>query len=120
MLAWIDGDRRDEGTEAIDRIQGKLASSNLGEAIRVTSDAFRNGGRTALDALDITAAEWVAGLDTDPEAADYVKGFLVAMGGAPLETAPSFPSCGTWSNSGTAPRTSSSTWANCSPTARRA
>ena len=85
MLAWIDGDRRDEGTEAIDRIQGKLASSNLGEAIRITSDAFRNGGRTALDALDITAAEWVAGLDTDPEAADYVKGFLVAMGGAPLE-----------------------------------
>ena len=85
MLAWIDGDRRDEGTEAIDRIQGKLASSNLGEALRITSEAFRNGGRTALDALDITAAEWVAGLDTDPEAADYVKGFLVAMGGAPLE-----------------------------------
>lgn len=85
MLAWIDGDRRDEGTETIDRIQGKLASSNLGEAIRITTDAFRNGGRTALDALDITAAEWAAGLDTDPESADYVKAFLVAMGGAPLE-----------------------------------
>ena len=85
MFAWVDGDRRDEGMDAIERIQGKLASSNLADAIRTTRDAFRTGDRTALAALDIPAATWIDGLDADPEAVDYVRSFMAAMGGAQLE-----------------------------------
>ena len=85
VLAWIDGDRRDVGVEAIERIQGKLASSNLADAIRTTRDAFRAGGRTALASLDVAAATWLDGLDADPEAVDYVRAFLVSMAGSPLE-----------------------------------
>ena len=85
VFAWIEGDRRDEGAAAIERIQGKLASSNLADAIRETGDAFRSGGRTALGDLDVTAAQWVEGLDADPEAVDYVRAFMVAMGGSRLE-----------------------------------
>ena len=85
VLAWIDGDRRDEGMDAIERIQGKLASSNLAEAIRTTRDAFRAEGRAALASLDIPAATWLEGLDADPEAVDYVRAFMVSMGGSPLE-----------------------------------
>ena len=45
---------------------------------------FRSGGRTALGDLDVTAAQWVEGLDADPEAVDYVRAFMVAMGGSRL------------------------------------
>jgi monoamine oxidase len=85
VFAWIHGDRRDEGIDAIERIQGKLASSNLADAIRTTRDAFRAKGRAALAALDIPAATWLDGLDADPEAVDYVRAFMVSMGGSPLE-----------------------------------
>jgi hypothetical protein len=85
VFAWIDGGRRDEGIDAIERIQGKLASSNLAEAIRTTREAFRTEGRAALGALDIPAATWLDGLDADPEAVDYVRAFMVSMGGSPLE-----------------------------------
>jgi monoamine oxidase len=85
VLAWIDGDRRDVGMDAIERIQGKLASSNLADAIRTTRDAFRSEGRAALASLDIPAATWLEGLDADPEAVDYVRAFMVSMGGSPLE-----------------------------------
>lgn len=85
VFAWIDGDRRDEGVEAIERIQGKLASSNLAGAIRTTGDAFRAGDRSALGALDMPAAKWIEGLDAEPEAVDYVRAFMASMGGSPLE-----------------------------------
>jgi len=85
VMAWIDGDRRDVGIEAIERIQGKLASSNLAEAIRTTRDAFRAEGRAALGSLDVPVATWLDELDADPEAVDYVRAFMVSMGGSPIE-----------------------------------
>ena len=85
VVAWIDGDRRDEGTQAVERIQGKLASSSLADELDRTRTAFEEGGRTALGALDVPASSWVEGLDADPEAADYLRAFLVAMGGSRLD-----------------------------------
>ncbi len=87
VVAWIDGDRRDEGVDVIDRLEGKLASSNLADAIRTTEGMFRakgHDGSTALSELDIPAETWIASLDADPEAVDYVRAFAVSMGGAPL------------------------------------
>jgi monoamine oxidase len=85
VFAWIDGDRRDEGTDTIERLQGKLASSNLADALRVTREAFDGAGRTALAAVDVPAATWIETLDADREALDYVRAFMAAMGGARLE-----------------------------------
>lgn len=85
MFAWVDGDHREEGMDAIERIQAKLASSNFTDAIRTTREAFRSGDRTALAALDIPAETWIEGLDADPKALAYVRSFMAAMGGAPLE-----------------------------------
>jgi monoamine oxidase len=85
VFAWIDGERRDEGAEAIERIQGKLASSNLTDVLRATEEAFLAGGRGSLGSVDVPAAEWIDGLDADPEAVDFVRAFMAAMGGARLE-----------------------------------
>ena len=85
VFAWIDGDRRDEGTETIERLQGKLASSNLADALRATREAFESGGRTGLEAFDVPAATWIETLDADREALDYVRAFMAAMGGSSLE-----------------------------------
>jgi monoamine oxidase len=85
VLAWIDGDRREEGMGAIERIQEKLSSSNLEDAIRATRDAFGAEGRGALGALDVPVATWIEGLDADVEALNYVRAFMVAMGGSSLE-----------------------------------
>jgi monoamine oxidase len=85
VFAWIDGDRRDEGPEAIGRLQEKLASSNLTDALRSTRHAFEAGGRTALASFDVPAADWIGALDADPEALDYVRAFMAAMGGSRIE-----------------------------------
>ena len=85
VIAWIDGDRRVEGMEAITRIQAQLATSNLTDALETTRDAFRSSDRTALGALDVSMATWVEGLDAAPEAVDYVRAFLVSMGGSALD-----------------------------------
>ena len=85
VIAWVRGGERREGISAIERIQEQLASSGLSEALRTTADAFASGGRLALGALDITSAAWVDSLAAEPEAADYLRAFLVAMGGAPIE-----------------------------------
>jgi monoamine oxidase len=85
VFAWIDGDRPQQGLGAIERIQRELASSNLTQSLRTTLDAFHGRGRTALRALDVSAATWVEGLDAGAEAVDYVRAFLSSMGGAPLE-----------------------------------
>ena len=84
-IGWIHGDRRDEGMQAIERLQGKLASSNLSEAIDVTRRAFGAGGRTALAELDVPVATWTEGLDADEEAVDYVRAFMASMGGSAVE-----------------------------------
>jgi monoamine oxidase len=85
VFAWIDGDRRAEGAEAIERIQGKLASSNLTDVLRRTEEAFRTEGREALGALDVAAAQWINELDADDDAVNFVRAFMAAMGGARLE-----------------------------------
>jgi monoamine oxidase len=84
-IAWIDGEHRDEGPDTIERVQGKLAASNLADAIRSTEDAFRADDRAALAELDVPAATWIRDLDADDEAADYVRAFMASMGGAQLE-----------------------------------
>jgi monoamine oxidase len=91
VMAWIDGDRRDEGIAAIERLQGKLASSNLADAIRTTRDAFRTLGRSALGSLDVPVATWLDELDADPEAVNYVRAFMVSMGGSPIERCSALP-----------------------------
>ena len=85
LVAWIRGDERHEGMAAIERIQSLLASSQLMTALETTAKAFAAGERAALDALDITSAAWVDALDADPEAADYLRAFLVAMGGSSID-----------------------------------
>jgi phytoene dehydrogenase-like protein len=85
MFAWIHGDRRDEGIEAIERLQGKLASSNLFAAIDATRRAFGAGERTLLAELDVPVAEWAERLDADQEAVDYVRAFMVSMGGSAMD-----------------------------------
>ena len=85
LVAWIRGDDRHEGMAAIERIQSLLASSQLMTALETTAKAFAAGERAALDALDITSAAWVDALDADPEAADYLRAFLVAMGGSSID-----------------------------------
>ena len=91
VVAWIHGDRRSEGIEAIEGIQKRLASSNLAEAIRATDGAFRSKGRTALGTLDVSAATWIDTLDADREATDYVRAFMASMGGARLERCSALP-----------------------------
>ncbi|MFI5055757.1 MAG: flavin monoamine oxidase family protein [Actinomycetota bacterium] len=85
LVAWTRGDERHEGMAAIERIQSLLASSQLMTALEMTAKAFAAGERAALDALDITSAAWVDALDADPEAADYLRAFLVAMGGSSID-----------------------------------
>ena len=85
IVAWIRGDERHEGTAAIERIQGLLAASGLMDALGATAKAFASGDRTALGDLDITSAAWIDTLVADPEAADYLRAFLAAMGGARIE-----------------------------------
>lgn len=85
VVAWIDGDRREEGREAIDRIQRELARSNLGGSIDEVRRAYDGPGRTALGEIDLPVATWIDRLDAGPEATDYVRAFMAAMGGAPLD-----------------------------------
>jgi monoamine oxidase len=84
-IGWVRGERRETGTAPIDRIREQLASSSLTEALERTAKAFASEGREALAQLDIPSEGWVAGLGAPPEAADYLRAFLAAMGGAPLE-----------------------------------
>lgn len=84
-VAFIRGDDRREGFEEIARIQKQLAASGLPEAIAATKRAFDGAGRTALGALDVPVAGWIPTLGADPEAADYLRAFMVAMGGSSLE-----------------------------------
>ena len=91
VIAWIHGDRRDVGMQAIERLQGKLASSNLDEAIDATRRAFGSEGRTALAELDVPVATWAERLDADQEAVDYVRAFMAAMGGSSIERCSALP-----------------------------
>jgi monoamine oxidase len=91
VVAWIRNGERQEGMSAIGRIQAMLASSGLMSALATTGEAFASRGRTALGDLDITSAAWVDALDADPEAADYLRAFLVGMGGTAIERSSVLP-----------------------------
>jgi monoamine oxidase len=85
VFAWIHGDRRAEGAQAIERLQKQLASSNLFDSIDVTRRAFTTGDRTSLTELDVPVATWAERLDADQEAVDYVRAFMVSMGGSAVD-----------------------------------
>jgi len=84
-IGWVRGDRREEGAGAIDRIREQLAGSSLTDALDGTAKAFASEGREALAQLDVASAGWVESLRAPDEAADYLRSFLAAMGGARLE-----------------------------------
>src|SRR3954453_15743429 len=115
-IGWVRGDRREEGAGAIDRIREQLAGSSLIDALDGapkafasegsrgqlagsaligplggTAKAFASEGREALAQLDVASAGWVESLRAPDEAADYLRSFLAAMGGARLEKASLLP-----------------------------
>ncbi len=46
---------------------------------------FAEGDRAELARFDVTSAAWADALGADPEAADYLRAFLAAMGGSAVE-----------------------------------
>jgi monoamine oxidase len=90
-VSWIRGDRRREGLDEIARMQATLDSSGLRDALAATKRAFETQGRTELGALDISVAEFVDGLGAEPEAADYLRAFMVSMGGSSIERCSALP-----------------------------
>ncbi len=91
VIAWIRGDERQVGMAAIERIQAKLGESDLMTALRTTAEAFESRDRTALAGLDVTSAAWIDALGADPDAADYLRAFLAAMGGTTIERSSVLP-----------------------------
>jgi monoamine oxidase len=85
VIAWIRGDKRETGTEPIDRIRAKLADSPLTDAIERTAKAFASEGREALAPFDLPVDRWVDELGADPEASDYLRSFMAAMGGSRID-----------------------------------
>jgi monoamine oxidase len=85
VIGWVRGDHRSVGTEAIDRVRSSLGESRLVEAIEQTAKAFAGEGREALEPFDVPATTWIESLDADPEAADYLRAFMAAMGGSRIE-----------------------------------
>ena len=55
------------------------------EALKEVAEAFHNGSRTDLGAIDVPADRWVDELGADDEAADYLRSFLASMGGSALD-----------------------------------
>jgi monoamine oxidase len=84
-IGWVRGERREVGTAPIDRIREQLSRSSLTDALERTAKAFAGEGREALTQLDVPSASWVDRLQAPDEAADYLRSFLAAMGGAQLE-----------------------------------
>jgi monoamine oxidase len=85
VIAWVRGEHRAVGPEAIAEIQASLGASHLKESLQQVADAFDGPGRTTLGALDIPASEWIHDLGADDEAADYLRAFLAAMGGSSID-----------------------------------
>jgi len=90
-VAWIRGDLRREGLQEIARMQATLDSSGLRDALAATRRAFEGEGRIALGAFDVSVAEFVDGLGAEPEAADYLRSFMVSMGGGSIERCSALP-----------------------------
>jgi monoamine oxidase len=90
-MAWVRGADRVAGPTAFDDVRAKLAASNLIAALDETKGAFTHGDRSRLATLDVTAAEWVDGIDASEEAADYLRAFLASMGGTLIDRASVLP-----------------------------
>lgn len=84
-FAWVRGSERVTGMPAIERVQALLGDSGMKASLEEVAEAFRSGSRTDLGAIDVPADAWVDALGADDEAADYLRAFLVAMGGSTLD-----------------------------------
>jgi monoamine oxidase len=85
VLAWIRGRERKIGTGAIDGIRAKLRESRLTDSLEETAKAFAGEGRETLARFDVPVSGWVDELGADPEAADYLRSFMAAMGGSSID-----------------------------------
>ena len=91
-VAWIDGDRRDEGMDAIERIRGKLASSNLPEAIAATTGLVAGGWTRARILILWVAVTLVCGFASllgyavFDSAGPQVLAFVLAFAGGAILT----------------------------------
>jgi monoamine oxidase len=85
VVAWIRGTSRVEGAPAIERLLKDLEASRMADVLGVTAKAFASEDRASLAAQDVAASAWIADLGADPEAADLLRAFMAAMGGAPIE-----------------------------------
>jgi monoamine oxidase len=85
VFGWIRGTQRSTGMDAIREVQASLGASGMKQALEEVAEAFRRGSRTDLGAVDVPADGWVDALGADAEAADYLRAFLVAMGGSTLD-----------------------------------
>jgi monoamine oxidase len=91
VLAWVRGPVRLEGPAAFDRVREELADSGLPDALARARKELEAGDRSTLAALDVPASIWVEGLRAEPQAADYLRAFLAAMGGARIERCSALP-----------------------------
>ena len=85
VFAWVRGSERVTGMPAIQKVQASLGESPMKEALKEVAEAFHNGSRKDLGAIDVPADRWVDELDADDEAADYLRSFLASMGGSALD-----------------------------------
>jgi monoamine oxidase len=72
-------------------MQATLESSGLRDALAATKAAFEGPGRTALAGFDVPVADFVDGLGAEPEAADYLRSFMAAMGGTSIDRCSALP-----------------------------
>lgn len=70
---------------AIEAVQAALRGSGMDRALKEVAEAFATGRRSDLGVFDVPAARWVADLEADEEAADYLRAFLTSMGGSALD-----------------------------------
>lgn len=85
VFGWVRGTTRKVGMDAIGEVQASLEGSRMRASLDEVATAFRSGDRTRLDALDMPAARWVEQVGAGPEASDYLRSFLAAMGGSSVE-----------------------------------
>ncbi|HSL10434.1 MAG TPA: NAD(P)/FAD-dependent oxidoreductase [Actinomycetota bacterium] len=85
VFGWVRGTERATGMEAIRQVQASLGASGLNEALKEVAEAFHGGSRTDLGAIDVPTDRWVDELGAEVEAAEYLRAFLVSMGGATMD-----------------------------------
>ena len=85
VFGWVRGTERATGMEAIRQVQASLGASGLNEALKEVAEVFHGGSRTDLGAIDVPTDRWVDELGAEVEAAEYLRAFLVSMGGATMD-----------------------------------